>query len=145
MTYCLTPENAYFTTSVNNHYCTVYIYIWIFERHLPVSMSLYRVLHIFWPKSVSNEELYKGTNTIPLSKVTSKRKWQWMGYTQPPSKGSNEVDTNWKERKTKRPGGDQQRKKRRTTGCGDRSRNGHKTDQYWSLAIAWSANQHEKN
>lgn len=47
-------------------------------------------------------------------------------------KGSNKVDTNWKEieRKTKRPAEDQLRRKlSRTTGHMDRFRDGHKTDQ----------------
>ncbi|XP_062611961.1 uncharacterized protein LOC134273759 [Saccostrea cucullata] len=41
---------------------------------------LRRILRIFWPNTISNEELYKKTNTTPLSQVIKRRKWLWIGH-----------------------------------------------------------------
>lgn len=36
---------------------------------------LRRILRIFWPNTISNEELYKRTNTIPLSQEIKRGRW----------------------------------------------------------------------
>ena len=36
---------------------------------------LRRILRIFWPNTISNEELYKRTNTIPLSPEIKRGRW----------------------------------------------------------------------
>ncbi|XP_048753924.1 uncharacterized protein LOC125665316 [Ostrea edulis] len=41
---------------------------------------LRRILRIFWPNTISNDELYKRTNTTPLSQTIRKRKWLWIGH-----------------------------------------------------------------
>ena len=40
---------------------------------------LRRILKIFWPRTISNEELYRRTNTAPLS-VEITRRWRWIGH-----------------------------------------------------------------
>ena len=38
------------------------------------------ILKIFWPRTISNEELYRRTNTAPLSVEIKKRRWRWIGH-----------------------------------------------------------------
>ena len=40
---------------------------------------LWRILKIFWPRTISNEELYRRTNTAPLSVEIKRRRWCWIG------------------------------------------------------------------
>ena len=39
---------------------------------------LRRILKIFWPRTISNEELYHRTNTAPLSVDINRRRWRWI-------------------------------------------------------------------
>ena len=41
---------------------------------------LRRILKIFWPRTISNEELYRRTNTAPLSVEIKRRRWRWIGH-----------------------------------------------------------------
>ena len=41
---------------------------------------LRRILRIFWPNKITNEELHRRTNTTPLSIVVKKRRWRWIGH-----------------------------------------------------------------
>ena len=41
---------------------------------------LRRILKIYWPNTISNEELYRRTNTTPLSLEIKKRRWSWIGH-----------------------------------------------------------------
>ena len=41
---------------------------------------LRRILKIFWPRTISNKELYRRTNTTPLSVEIKKRRWRWIGH-----------------------------------------------------------------
>jgi len=41
---------------------------------------LRRILRIFWPNTISNEELHKMTNTSPISQEIRKRRWRWTGH-----------------------------------------------------------------
>jgi hypothetical protein len=41
---------------------------------------LRRILRIFWPNTISNEELYKRTNTIPLSQEIKRGRWTCIGH-----------------------------------------------------------------
>jgi hypothetical protein len=38
-------------------------------------------LGIWWPKTISNKELWETTQQIPISNETKMRKWKWIGYT----------------------------------------------------------------
>ena len=42
---------------------------------------LRRVLRIFWPMKVSNEELYCRTKTYPVGEIVKCRRWRWIGHT----------------------------------------------------------------
>ena len=41
---------------------------------------LRRILRIFWPRTISNAELYRRTNTRPLSTEIKERRWKWIGH-----------------------------------------------------------------
>ena len=41
---------------------------------------LRRILRIFWPRTISNEDLYCRTNTAPLAFEIKKRRWRWLGH-----------------------------------------------------------------
>ena len=38
------------------------------------------ILRIFWSNTISNEELYKWTNTTPLSQEIKRRRWTCIGH-----------------------------------------------------------------
>ena len=42
--------------------------------------SLRRILGIFWPRTISNEDLYSRTDMRPLSNVIKNRRWMWIGH-----------------------------------------------------------------
>ena len=41
---------------------------------------LRKILRIFWPRTISNKELYKRTGLSPLSGVIKFRRWTWIGH-----------------------------------------------------------------
>ena len=41
---------------------------------------LRRILRVFWPTTVSNEELYRRTGLSPLSNGIKLRRWMWIGH-----------------------------------------------------------------
>ena len=41
---------------------------------------LRRILKIFWPRTISNKELYRRTSTAPLSVEIKRRRWCWIGH-----------------------------------------------------------------
>ena len=41
---------------------------------------LRRILKIYWPMRVSNEEVRRRTNTEPISKQVRRRRWRWIGH-----------------------------------------------------------------
>ena len=47
----------------------------VFQRNL-----LRRVLQIFWPKKITNEELYRTTKQQPWSVMITKRRLSWLGH-----------------------------------------------------------------
>jgi hypothetical protein len=38
-------------------------------------------LRIWWPKTISNKELWETTQQIPISSKIKIRKWKWIGHT----------------------------------------------------------------
>jgi hypothetical protein len=38
-------------------------------------------LRIWWPKIISNKELWETTQQIPISSEIKIRKWKWIGHT----------------------------------------------------------------
>ena len=59
------------------------------ERKLEVfqNKSLRRILKIFWPNTISNEELHKRTGVRSISETIRTRRWRWLGhvYRMPPN------------------------------------------------------------
>ena len=41
---------------------------------------LRRILKIYWPTTISNEELYKAAQTKSVSNIITRRRWQWIGH-----------------------------------------------------------------
>jgi hypothetical protein len=41
---------------------------------------LRRILGVFWPQTISNEELYSRTGTTPVSETIKMRRWKWIGH-----------------------------------------------------------------
>lgn len=46
-----------------------------------VNRCLRRILKIFWPNVISNEELWRRTNMEKISQIITRRKWNWIGHT----------------------------------------------------------------
>ena len=41
---------------------------------------LRRIAKIFWPNTISNDDLYKLTNTFEISRNIQRRRWRWLGH-----------------------------------------------------------------
>ena len=41
---------------------------------------LRRILKIFWPNTITNEELYYKTSTAAISEQIRERRWKWIGH-----------------------------------------------------------------
>ena len=46
-----------------------------------INKCLRRILGIFWPKRVSNEELWRQTKQEPIDITLKRRTWRWIGHT----------------------------------------------------------------
>ena len=46
-----------------------------------INKCLRKVLRIFWPNWITNEELWSTTNTKPIDEEIRRRKWKWLGHT----------------------------------------------------------------
>jgi hypothetical protein len=46
-----------------------------------VNNCLRRILHIYWPKKISNQELWDKTQQIPVDEEIQTRRWRWLGHT----------------------------------------------------------------
>ena len=43
-------------------------------------VCLKRIMRIKWPMKISNEELYRRTNTKPMSEIIRERRWRYIGH-----------------------------------------------------------------
>ena len=52
-----------------------------------INNCLRHILKIFWPKTISNSELWERTNQMPVDEEILERRWRWLGHTlrKPPS------------------------------------------------------------
>jgi hypothetical protein len=46
-----------------------------------IHKCLRKILRIFWPDQITNEELWKGTKQPRIDLQIRKRKWGWLGHT----------------------------------------------------------------
>ena len=46
-----------------------------------INRCLRRILKIYWPRKISNEELWRRTNEKPIIEQLRQRKWGWIGHT----------------------------------------------------------------
>ena len=46
-----------------------------------INRCLRRILRIYWPQTISNEELWKTTNQEPIETTIRRRTWRWIGHT----------------------------------------------------------------
>lgn len=51
------------------------------EIQVLINKCLRRILGIYWPEVISNEELWRRTNQEPIEITIKKRKWNWIGHT----------------------------------------------------------------
>ena len=42
--------------------------------------SLRRILRIFWPNTISNEELYETCHQESMEDILMRRRWRWIGH-----------------------------------------------------------------
>ena len=48
--------------------------------HTFQNRCLRKILRIFWPRRISNEELHQRTNAKSLVQTVKKRRWRWLGH-----------------------------------------------------------------
>jgi hypothetical protein len=46
-----------------------------------VNRCLRNILRIWWPKTITNKELWETTQQIPINREIKIRKWKWIGQT----------------------------------------------------------------
>jgi hypothetical protein len=46
-----------------------------------INSCLRRIMGIYWPDTISNEELWERAHQPPLAKVIVQRRWRWIGHT----------------------------------------------------------------
>jgi hypothetical protein len=46
-----------------------------------VNRCLRKILRIWWPNRISNEEVWRKTNHGPINIIIKRRKWKWIGHT----------------------------------------------------------------
>lgn len=46
-----------------------------------INSCLRKILHIHWPETISNSELWQRTNQLPAEEEIKKRRWGWIGHT----------------------------------------------------------------
>ena len=46
-----------------------------------INKCLRRILRIWWPEKISNEDLWRVTDQEPVEWIVSRRKWTWIGHT----------------------------------------------------------------
>lgn len=46
-----------------------------------VNRCLRKILRIYWPNTISNNDLWERTNQTPIIKEIKRRKWRWLGHT----------------------------------------------------------------
>ena len=52
------------------------------ERRLDVFLHkcLRRILKIYWPVKITNEEVRRRAETHPISEIIKQRRWRWIGH-----------------------------------------------------------------
>ena len=46
-----------------------------------INSCLRRILHVHWPNTISNAELWQRTNQLPVDQELLQRRWRWVGHT----------------------------------------------------------------
>lgn len=50
------------------------------QRHSQRMSCLKMVRRIYWPKNITNKELYQGTGQWDITMVIMQRRWRWIGH-----------------------------------------------------------------
>jgi len=53
----------------------------IHQLHVLVNRCIRRILKIFWPVQISNQELWARAKQRPIELEIRQRKWGWLGHT----------------------------------------------------------------
>ena len=73
---------------------------------------LRRIFRIFWPEKITNKDLYKKAEMIPVSDMIADRRWRWLGHVlRLESINHAEVSLTWS------PEGRRRRGRPKTTWC----------------------------
>jgi hypothetical protein len=64
----------------------------------PKTKCLRNILNIFWPNTISNQDLLQRTSSSPVIIVIKRRRWMWIGHVcrMPPDKDPVSLDCWWK-------------------------------------------------
>lgn len=70
-----------------------------------VNRCLRRILRIFWPNTISNEDLHTRADMEPIATIIKKRKWRWIGHTlRRPDTSTTRQALDWNPQGTRRRG-----------------------------------------
>ncbi|KAI8427072.1 hypothetical protein MSG28_014711 [Choristoneura fumiferana] len=70
-----------------------------------VNKCLRSILRIFWPNTISNEDLWKRCHQIPIKREIAQRKWKWIGHTlRRPEDNTARVAFTWRPHGSRRRG-----------------------------------------
>ena len=50
------------------------------DRHVFQNRCLRRILQIYWPNTITNEELHRRAEIEPISTQVKRRRWRWIGH-----------------------------------------------------------------
>jgi len=53
----------------------------IMPMPMPINRCIRRILKIFWPVQISNQELWARAKQKPIELEIRQRKWGWLGHT----------------------------------------------------------------
>jgi hypothetical protein len=56
-----------------------------------VNRCLHNILRIWWPKTITNKELWETTQQIPIDREIKIRKWKWTGHTLRKDQNKNKI------------------------------------------------------
>lgn len=77
----------------------------ITKAQIFVNRCLRRILRIFWPNRISNEELHARAEHEPLEAVIKRRKWRWIGHTlRKPQTSVTRIALDWNPQGKRRQG-----------------------------------------
>ena len=96
-----------------------------------INQCLRRILRIYWPETISNENPWARAQQTPVEEDIRGRRWRWLGHTlrKPPSSTGHQAP-NWN------PQGQRKRGRPRNSWRPELEKNIKRTGQKWKQRIA---------